>query len=180
MPKFIKKLHSDCNIVQYCHGGISVCVTDRNYMHVIHIISPCPSVDECYTLFKILNMQPCTSIILFSTHVFVWKSHGLHIITSDLPVSQSLVDGAWSKWGPWGVCTDESGAGRRQRERRCDNPPPAFGGHDCPGSPIETEPCEPCEFQMKPDGKISLKCKCSVSKMTNHKTMHVYIYMHTF
>ncbi len=163
--KFHQKITFRLQAVQYCHGGISVGSSDRSHMHLIHIISSsCPSVDECYTC----NHVPASYYFLHM--LSLWNSSGLRLIASDLPVSQSLVDGGWSEWGPWGICTDESGAGRRKRERMCDNPPPAFGGHDCPGSPIQTEPCEQCEFQMNPDGKISLKCKCSVRNMTTHKT----------
>ena len=45
------------------------------------------------------------------------------------------VNGRWSKWGAFTVCTKTCGGGTRKRERRCNNPEPKNGGI-CPGGEI--------------------------------------------
>lgn len=53
-----------------------------------------------------------------------------------------LVDGNWSEWNDWGVCTNKCGDdGVKMRQRTCDNPKPLFGGKDCAGSAAETVEC---------------------------------------
>lgn len=49
------------------------------------------------------------------------------------PISLA-VDGAWGAWGLWGTCSVTCGGGQRSRTRICDNPTPANGGKNCPGS----------------------------------------------
>ncbi|CAH3124523.1 unnamed protein product [Pocillopora meandrina] len=44
------------------------------------------------------------------------------------------VDGKWGEWSDWGVCSRSCGTGIQSRFRDCDNPPPAHGGKQCPGS----------------------------------------------
>lgn len=54
-----------------------------------------------------------------------------------------IVDGNWSPWSAWSVCSTTCGVGTSLRVRRCDNPPPAFGGADCgPVSVLcDAQPC---------------------------------------
>merc|ERR1712179_796017 len=56
------------------------------------------------------------------------------------------VDGGFSTWDEWGPCTVECGGGDQTRSRRCDSPPPQFGGADCVGELFECQRCnmEPC------------------------------------
>ena len=56
------------------------------------------------------------------------------------------VDGGFSDWDEWGPCTAECGGGDQTRSRRCDSPPPQFGGVDCVGELFECQQCnmEPC------------------------------------
>ncbi|XP_054523190.1 A disintegrin and metalloproteinase with thrombospondin motifs 17 isoform X3 [Pan troglodytes] len=56
------------------------------------------------------------------------------------------VDGDWSPWGAWGMCSRTCGTGARFRQRKCDNPPPGPGGTHCPGASVEHAVCEnlPC------------------------------------
>ena len=44
-----------------------------------------------------------------------------------------LVDGGWSDWGEWGLCTYKSALNeaREEKERTCTNPAPANGGNTC-------------------------------------------------
>ncbi|XP_020632434.1 coadhesin-like isoform X5 [Orbicella faveolata] len=63
------------------------------------------------------------------------------------------VDGKWTVWRGWSICTRTCGGGVQGRSRTCTNPPPAFGGAQCTGAREETRSCneEPCPG----DGKWS-------------------------
>ncbi|XP_073424908.1 A disintegrin and metalloproteinase with thrombospondin motifs 17 isoform X1 [Dendrobates tinctorius] len=56
------------------------------------------------------------------------------------------VDGDWSAWSPWSMCSRTCGTGARFRQRKCDNPPPGLGGQSCKGTSVEHMVCEnsPC------------------------------------
>ena len=56
------------------------------------------------------------------------------------------VDGQWTDWVMWSVCTATCGGGQRTRQRSCQNPPPIFGGADCVGEATQAEDCnvDPC------------------------------------
>ncbi|XP_076879121.1 A disintegrin and metalloproteinase with thrombospondin motifs 17 isoform X2 [Brachyhypopomus gauderio] len=64
---------------------------------------------------------------------------------SKTPIPQHI-DGDWSPWGQWSMCSRTCGTGARFRQRKCDNPPPGHGGRHCPGVSVEHEVCEgpPC------------------------------------
>ncbi|XP_062859444.1 A disintegrin and metalloproteinase with thrombospondin motifs 14 [Trichomycterus rosablanca] len=50
-------------------------------------------------------------------------------------------DGGWSSWGKFGSCSRTCGGGIRSRSRRCNNPVPAYGGRECPGSEFDYQMC---------------------------------------
>ncbi|XP_024141209.1 A disintegrin and metalloproteinase with thrombospondin motifs 14 isoform X2 [Oryzias melastigma] len=50
-------------------------------------------------------------------------------------------DGSWSSWSKFGSCSRTCGGGIRSRSRQCNNPPPAYGGRDCPGSSFDYQMC---------------------------------------
>uniref|UniRef100_A0A3P9HCU6 ADAM metallopeptidase with thrombospondin type 1 motif, 14 n=1 Tax=Oryzias latipes TaxID=8090 RepID=A0A3P9HCU6_ORYLA len=50
-------------------------------------------------------------------------------------------DGSWSSWSKFGSCSRTCGGGIRSRSRQCNNPPPAYGGRDCPGSAFDYQMC---------------------------------------
>uniref|UniRef100_A0AAR2JW85 ADAM metallopeptidase with thrombospondin type 1 motif, 14 n=1 Tax=Pygocentrus nattereri TaxID=42514 RepID=A0AAR2JW85_PYGNA len=50
-------------------------------------------------------------------------------------------DGGWSSWGKFGSCSRTCGGGVRSRSRQCNNPTPAYGGRDCPGSAFDYQMC---------------------------------------
>ncbi|XP_069481136.1 A disintegrin and metalloproteinase with thrombospondin motifs 17 isoform X2 [Ambystoma mexicanum] len=52
------------------------------------------------------------------------------------------VDGDWSAWSPWSMCSRTCGTGVRFRQRKCDHPPPGPGGKNCPGPSVEHAVCE--------------------------------------
>ncbi|XP_032221483.2 adhesion G protein-coupled receptor B2 isoform X1 [Nematostella vectensis] len=51
------------------------------------------------------------------------------------------VDGGWSEYGPWSVCSKSCGGGERYRERTCTNPSPVNGGKTCDGIGMQSETC---------------------------------------
>ena len=50
-----------------------------------------------------------------------------------------VVDGGWSSW-TCGSCSKTCG-GTKTCTRRCNNPTPACGGNDCPGSKVDERSC---------------------------------------
>ena len=65
----------------------------------------------------------------------------------------NLVDGNWSAWGSWTVCSEACGPGTIARSRICDNPPAQYGGTSCSGSSGDASTCEmvPCPSKNSSD-----------------------------
>ncbi|XP_068700145.1 uncharacterized protein [Montipora foliosa] len=61
------------------------------------------------------------------------------------------VNGNWNSWSMWSFCSVKCGPGKRERMRKCDNPPPRFGGESCVGSDRQTMPCSLSDCPV--DGK---------------------------
>ena len=51
------------------------------------------------------------------------------------------VNGKWTKWGLWSVCSVSCGVGVNVRRRSCTNPAPAFGGNNCTGESMDVKDC---------------------------------------
>ena len=51
------------------------------------------------------------------------------------------IHGEWSPWSTFTPCSKTCGVGIQRRMRRCNKPPPAFGGLDCPGFADEDRTC---------------------------------------
>ncbi|KAJ9576472.1 hypothetical protein L9F63_006685, partial [Diploptera punctata] len=51
------------------------------------------------------------------------------------------VNGKWSDWSIWSPCSATCNNGTQIRYRRCNNPPPAFGGKGCSGTDRESKEC---------------------------------------
>ncbi|XP_050393437.1 uncharacterized protein LOC126811666 [Patella vulgata] len=51
------------------------------------------------------------------------------------------VNGNWGEWTRFSRCSASCGFGVKSRKRFCNNPSPANGGEDCPGSNIENRKC---------------------------------------
>ncbi|XP_041350043.1 coadhesin-like [Gigantopelta aegis] len=50
-------------------------------------------------------------------------------------------DGNWGPWFPWQPCTQSCEGGTRIRQRKCNYPPPAYGGQNCPGQGKNNQTC---------------------------------------
>ncbi|XP_053387285.1 coadhesin-like [Mercenaria mercenaria] len=53
----------------------------------------------------------------------------------------SELNGGWTDWSDWGMCSATCGSGTRSRTRLCTNPSPSNGGESCPNNPSETTVC---------------------------------------
>ncbi|XP_048746179.2 uncharacterized protein LOC125658800 [Ostrea edulis] len=51
------------------------------------------------------------------------------------------IDGLWTGWGQWSVCTETCGGGIQSRSRSCSNPTPQYGGAYCSGFSSNTQVC---------------------------------------
>ena len=58
-----------------------------------------------------------------------------------IEISPFPVDGGWSDYGDWSVCSKECGGGEQTRERNCNNPAPENGGAECQGESVESRAC---------------------------------------
>ncbi|XP_062512619.1 hemicentin-1-like isoform X1 [Corticium candelabrum] len=68
--------------------------------------------------------------------------------------SQSCpLNGGWTAWSTWQLCSHSCGGGQTLRVRSCTNPRPDFGGQRCPGENSQNTACNriPCPV----DGKWS-------------------------
>uniref|UniRef100_A0A667YJF4 SCO-spondin n=1 Tax=Myripristis murdjan TaxID=586833 RepID=A0A667YJF4_9TELE len=65
------------------------------------------------------------------------------------------VNGGWSEWSPWSLCSSECDSGVQTRERLCNSPSPLHGGSSCPGPHIQTRDCNshPCSG-VCPEGMV--------------------------
>lgn len=62
-------------------------------------------------------------------------------------VAKRAVDGQWSMWTPWSLCSVTCQAGTKIRFRFCDKPRPQDNGLPCPGDSRDREACfepQPC------------------------------------
>lgn len=58
------------------------------------------------------------------------------------------VNGSWSDWSGWSLCSVTCGAGVLKRTRACTHPSPRFGGQNCNGLDTETQPCNKTECPL--------------------------------
>ncbi|XP_053381979.1 A disintegrin and metalloproteinase with thrombospondin motifs gon-1-like [Mercenaria mercenaria] len=52
-----------------------------------------------------------------------------------------LLDGGWSLWENWGLCTESCGVGVRTRSRSCTSPTPSLTGRSCVGDYTDVSTC---------------------------------------
>ncbi|XP_013888719.1 A disintegrin and metalloproteinase with thrombospondin motifs 17 [Austrofundulus limnaeus] len=73
------------------------------------------------------------------------------------PIPQH-VDGDWSLWSQWSICSPTCGTGVQFRQRKCDNPPPGPDGRHCPESSVEHRACEGPACPRGAPGFRDLQC----------------------
>ncbi|XP_061197855.1 SCO-spondin-like isoform X2 [Saccostrea echinata] len=78
---------------------------------------------------------------------------GLFSENESCKIGPCPIHGGFSNWGMWGDCSTTCGGGRKTRERKCNNPVPAFGGNNCTESFSEDIECN--TFFCPIDGQFS-------------------------
>ncbi|XP_060579783.1 SCO-spondin-like, partial [Ruditapes philippinarum] len=63
------------------------------------------------------------------------------------------VNGGWTQWSTWGVCSVSCAGGTQTRSRTCTNPPPQYGGAPCFGSDSGIQQCNTQNCQVIPFGQ---------------------------
>ncbi|XP_066920815.1 SCO-spondin-like isoform X2 [Clytia hemisphaerica] len=65
---------------------------------------------------------------------------------AECKVRECPVDGGFSEWSSYGVCSKSCGDGQQERTRSCTNPSPAHGGKECNGPVLNSRKCNlrPC------------------------------------
>ncbi|CAC5422959.1 Neurotrypsin,Scavenger receptor cysteine-rich type 1 protein M130,Mucin-like protein,Hemicentin-1,Thrombospondin-2,Semaphorin-5A [Mytilus coruscus] len=67
--------------------------------------------------------------------------NGTTIQTQWCNVVSCPVDGNWSEWSFWNICSATCNGGIQERTRKCNAPTPSNGGLYCSGTLIESRPC---------------------------------------
>lgn len=82
-----------------------------------------------YHLYYVKGMSDAIAI----TSRWLKETFDIHTIVNHILTSTRYecppVNGGWSEWSRWKIQKD----GSRTSTRRCDNPPPLFGGDECEG-----------------------------------------------
>ncbi|XP_069837949.1 A disintegrin and metalloproteinase with thrombospondin motifs 14 [Dendropsophus ebraccatus] len=84
-------------------------------------------------------------------------------------------DGGWSSWSRFGSCSRTCGGGVRSRGRQCNNPPPAYGGRDCPGPTYEYQMCNTEECRGPFEDFRAQQCSQRNSYYTHQNTKHTWL-----
>ena len=66
---------------------------------------------------------------------------GNNISQKGCNVRDCPVDGGWSLWSKWSICSATCGNGTKSRQRQCNNPTPSNGGRNCTGQNITIRHC---------------------------------------
>ncbi|XP_040218263.1 A disintegrin and metalloproteinase with thrombospondin motifs 14 isoform X1 [Rana temporaria] len=84
-------------------------------------------------------------------------------------------DGGWGSWSRFGSCSRTCGGGVRSRSRQCNNPPPAYGGRDCPGPTYEYQMCNNEECRGPFEDFRAQQCSQRNSYYTYQNTKHAWL-----
>lgn len=72
-------------------------------------------------------------------------------VDADALVMGPPINGVWSAYTPWSVCSTLCGYGTQTRTRTCTNPYPEQGGAFCLGSYLDTQNCECIPTHWEPE-----------------------------
>ncbi|CAB4036351.1 astacin-like metalloendopeptidase, partial [Paramuricea clavata] len=61
------------------------------------------------------------------------------------------VDGHWGRWSSWSACSSSCGSGKKQRTRKCEDPPSNYGGKSCTGVREQDKTCLYKKCSLGPD-----------------------------
>lgn len=87
------------------------------------------------------------------------------------------VNGGWSEWEDWSLCSASCDGGNKIRSRTCNNPPPGEGGLDCPGPAEEVEDCNTDTCTACPDEPqrgFGVIPNCTIDTETGSKSCSPY------
>jgi hypothetical protein len=75
------------------------------------------------------------------------------------------VDGGWSTWSAWSICSVTCGGGTQTRTRVCNNPAPSNGGATCSGSASESQVCstQACVYYWRTGSWTACPTSCGGS-----------------
>lgn len=66
---------------------------------------------------------------------------GYHYVKEHCNIKPCPIDGKWTAWSEYGVCSKSCGGGTQKRERECGNPKAQHGGKPCVGLSVNTRDC---------------------------------------
>lgn len=121
-----------------------------------------PSKGDCRVYYHCVNgvgwPQQCPSGYFFNMDVNI-RDCNIRMCV-EFEDSNCPIAGGWSDWSSWSDCEPVCGGdGIQTRTRNCNNPPPANGGAECPGSAIDLRICNTpdCENFGDPAFMVSLQ-----------------------
>ena len=83
------------------------------------------------------------------------------------------VNGSWSNWSIWSLCSKTCGNGTRTRTRTCTSPSPTNGGLNCTGRNVEHERCT---VRQECPGEISTRFYLHLNLLSTPVNLHIWIY----
>ena len=109
-------------------------------------VSSCLLVMDCGNLLLFFWKYKAVFFLLVCFLCSSWAVQSFDEGSFSWWVICSTVDGNWTDWGYWEVCSVTCGGGVQSRTRTCTNPSPHFGGRDCVGENVEERSCNdnPC------------------------------------
>ncbi|NWH40853.1 ATS14 metalloproteinase, partial [Chloropsis hardwickii] len=145
--------------------GYKTCTAvSRGRMATPSSIPGVPSLPGCHQPAGARHCRPSPAALCPPGHC-IWK-------TSEQPYSQ---DGSWSSWSKFGSCSRTCGGGVRSRSRSCDNPPPAYGGRQCPGATYEYQVCNAEECPGPYQDFRAQQCSKRNSYYTHQNSKHSWL-----
>ncbi|XP_062907004.1 SCO-spondin [Mobula hypostoma] len=88
------------------------------------------------------------------------------------PHPSCRLDGGWSPWGPWMLCSETCGGGTQHRVRECNSPRPQNGGTLCSGGASQSRECntEPCADWRPWSAWSSCSSSCGAGLETRYRS----------